>query len=110
MDSIDTENTSGDEEDLSDMEYEFERIRAKKSLSWDASVGLTPKGNRQVQNSVTHEAKLFLLKLLMIPATAYAFTFALWLYQTHFTSSIVIYKVGKNQKIVGEMYAPVSVS
>ena len=109
IENIHTNDDSSVEGDESDIEFELEQI-AKKNLSWDALVGLhaDSSNSRHHHHAVSRAAKFFLLKLLMIPATAYALTFALWLYRINFDSPIVIYTMGENHKIVHHTYAPVS--
>ena len=88
MDSIDTNDTSSsDSEDHNHQKY-------KDQATVDQSV-------------VTREAKIFLLKLLVIPLMAYAFTFGLWLYRTNYTSAIVVYTMNPSFMITGAMYEPV---
>ena len=108
IESINTNDDSSLETDESDIEYE--RIDAKKSLSWDVVIGLGTSSLNSQHNhhAVSREAKLFLLKLFMIPVTAYALTFALWLYRINYDSPIVIYTMGDNHQIVHHTYAPVS--
>lgn len=106
IESVHTNDDSSVEGDESDVEFELEQI-AKKSLSWDALVGLqsNSSNSRHHHHTVSRAAKFFFLKLLMVPATAYALTFALWQYQTNFISSFVIYTMDENHKIVHNTYA-----
>ena len=87
MDSIDTNDSSSDSEDHHHQKY-------KDQATVDQSV-------------VTREAKVFLLKLLMIPLMAYAFTFGLWLYRTNYTSAIVVYTLNPSFMMTDAMYEPV---
>ena len=96
FDSIDTNDVSGD----SDYDECDEQMGRKKT--WDNNY------TNDKPILVTRSAKIFLLKLLTIPLTAYLLTFGVWLYRSNFTSSIVVYTMGKDLRISGAMYEPVS--
>ena len=101
---------SSDNDD-DDSSAELDDTLNELDVTWCTDITIyrreTVRPNVYPDRNVTRDAKFFLLKLLMVPLSAYIITLFVWLYQINFTSRIFIYKTDTDQNVVQVNYSPV---